>query len=123
MTSKKKNRTKDEKTPPITGYRIVWTFVMFDLPTATPEQRRGYTLFRNLLLEQGFMMMQYSIYVQCSLGEERATSLTRIIKEGLPDDGEVRIFEVTDKQYSRMLCFVGKMPKPTEEPPEQLEFF
>lgn len=97
--------------------------VMFDLPTASTDQRREYTKFRNMLLDHGFMMVQYSIYVQCNIGEERATALRRILKEGLPDDGEVRILEITDKQYARMLCFIGKMPKQLEEPPEQLEFF
>ena len=38
--------------------------VMFDLPTETKSQRRTYARFRKRLLEDGFVMMQYSVYTR-----------------------------------------------------------
>lgn len=39
------------------------------------------------------------------------------------DDGEVRVLTITDKQFARMRIFWGKIRKPAEEPPRQLELF
>ena len=52
----------------ISGYRAVWIFTMFDLPTDTKKARKDYTYFRKKLLRDGFSMLQYSVYVRhCSL--------------------------------------------------------
>ena len=107
----------------INPYRIVWTIVMFDLPVGTPEARRAYTEFRDMLLENGFTMMQFSIYARSCLTEEKAETYVLRIRRALPPDGEVRILQITDKQLSRMQVFLGPIPKPPEKPSEQLEFF
>ncbi|WP_339731696.1 CRISPR-associated endonuclease Cas2 [uncultured Gimesia sp.] len=96
---------------------------MFDLPTDTKKARRQYTLFRKLLLEDGFDMMQYSIYSRHCTSEEKANVHIRRIEQNIPPDGEVRILSVTDKQFEKMRIFWGKMRKPTNKPPRQLEFF
>ena len=44
----------------------VWCVVMFDLPVATKKQRKEATRFRHLLLDEGFWMLQYSVYVRYS---------------------------------------------------------
>lgn len=38
--------------------------IMFDLPVETSEDRRNYRKFRRALIDEGFLMMQYSIYVR-----------------------------------------------------------
>ncbi len=101
----------------------MWIVVMFDLPTDTKKARRQYTLFRKLLLEDGFDMMQYSIYSRHCTSEEKANVHIRRIEQNIPPDGEVRILSVTDKQFEKMRIFWGKMRKPTNKPPRQLEFF
>lgn len=35
---------------------------MFDLPTETSKEQKEYRIFRKHLLENGFVMMQYSVY-------------------------------------------------------------
>mgnify|MGYP003663317933 FL=1 len=105
------------------GYRSMWIVVMFDLPTDTKKARRQYSLFRKLLLEDGFDMMQYSIYSRHCTSEEKANVHIRRIEQNIPPDGEVRILSVTDKQFEKMRIFWGKMRKPTNKPPRQLEFF
>lgn len=101
----------------------MWIVVMFDLPTDTKKARRQYTLFRKLLLEDGFDMMQYSIYSRHCTSEEKANVHIRRIEQNIPPDGEVRILSVTDKQFEKMRIFWGKMRKPTNKPPRELEFF
>ena len=36
--------------------------VLFDLPTVTKAERRAYTLFRRFLINDGYDMIQFSIY-------------------------------------------------------------
>ena len=45
-------------------YNIMRMFCMFDLPVETEEQRRNYRIFRKELIQEGFVMIQYSIYVR-----------------------------------------------------------
>ena len=44
------------------SYRFMRMLVMFDLPTETGEDRRNYRKFRKGLLENGFYMLQESVY-------------------------------------------------------------
>lgn len=106
----------------LSPYQIVWTIVMFDLPTRTKEERKAYTRFRKALLENGFRKMQYSVYIRSCLTEEKAAVYELRVKAAIPDDGEVRLLQVTEKQLSRMKIWFGKIPKPPEKPSEQLEF-
>lgn len=48
----------------LNGYRIMWLFVFFDLPTETKKDRKNASGFRNQLLKDGFSMMQYSVYIR-----------------------------------------------------------
>lgn len=105
------------------GYQTMWVIVMFDLPTDTSAARKEYTLFRKALLKDGFLMMQYSVYMRHCASYENAQVHIKRIKNSLPDDGEVRIMNITDKQFSRIEVFYGKIRKPTEKAPEQISFF
>ena len=107
----------------ISGYRYMWVIAMFDLPTETPAARREYAHFRKFLLKDGFRMMQYSVYSRHCSSQENADVHVQRIERNVPPDGEVRIITITDKQFERMRIFWGKMRKPTETPPRQLEFF
>ena len=107
----------------INGYRCMWIVAMFDLPTDTKTARRNYALFRKHLIEDGFAMMQYSVYARHCASKENAEVHIERIRRNLPPDGEVRVISITDKQFERMLVFWGKARKSTEEPPRQLELF
>ena len=37
----------------------MWCLVMFDLPVKTKRQRHAATVFRNMLLDMGYGMVQY----------------------------------------------------------------
>ena len=107
----------------LSGYRCMWLVAMFDLPVDTKAARKDYARFRKSLLMDGFCMMQFSVYTRHCSSEENADVHIRRVQSFLPDDGEVRLLTVTDKQYERMRIFWGKRRKPPEPPPAQLELF
>ena len=101
----------------------MWIVVLFDLPTDTVRARQHYTRFRKFLLQDGFSMMQYSVYKRHSASEENARVHCQRIRAMLPPDGEVRMIRLTDKQFAKIEVFYGKKDKPIESPPEQLSLF
>lgn len=101
----------------------MWVICMFDLPTDTKAARRAYHDFRETLLNDGFMMLQFSVYGRHCPSEENAAVHEKRIKGALPEDGEVRVLKITDKQFERMTIYYGKMRKATEKAPEQISFF
>ncbi len=107
----------------LSGYRFMWVLAMFDLPVDTKKARRAYAQFRKALLKDGFARMQFSVYIRHCASEENANVHTQRIQHALPDDGEVRVITITDKQFERMRVFWGKMRQGTEKPPAQLELF
>ena len=96
---------------------------MFDLPTATPKERKAYTQFRKNLLKDGFTMMQYSVYIRhCASMENAQVHIGRMGKR-VPSAGEVRFLTITDKQFGKIEVYVGKKREEPRAPPAQLEFF
>ncbi|MBU2570948.1 MAG: CRISPR-associated endonuclease Cas2 [Gammaproteobacteria bacterium] len=105
------------------GMNSVWVIVLFDLPTETPLDRKEYAQFRKFLLDDGFTMMQYSVYMRHSASDENAAVHLKRVKSKLPPDGEVRILKITDKQFGKIEVFYGAKRKPIEQAPEQLSLF
>ena len=105
------------------GYQTVWLLAMFDLPVNDKAARRKYTQFRNLLLDNGFWQMQYSVYARCCDSEATATTHRDKIVRKLPDDGHVRLLMVTDRQFGKMEVFIGKSRETPEPKPQQLQLF
>jgi len=107
----------------LSGYRPVWLFAMFDLPVKTRAQRRRYTQFRKLLLSDGFCRMQFSVYARYCPSEEASQVHKELVQAGLPDEGQVRLLAVTDRQFGKMENYLGKKRAATEEAPRQLMLF
>lgn len=82
--------------------------VFFDLPVSTKERRKEYARFRKNLINEGFFMIQFSVYARTVRNSDDAKKYTGIIKSFLPDEGSVRIMSVTDKQYNSMEIVVGQ---------------
>jgi CRISPR-associated protein Cas2 len=101
----------------------MWVLAMFDLPVDTKAARRAYTQFRKHLLKDGFTKMQFSVYVRHCASEENTDVHVKRVQAAVPDDGEVRIISITDKQFERMRIFWGKRRQPPDPPPAQLELF
>jgi CRISPR-associated protein Cas2 len=107
----------------LNAYRIMWTLVMYDLPTETKKDRKIAARFRKDLLQDGFSMFQFSSYVRHSASSENAhVHKSRVIKS-LPELGKVCILQITDKQFGDIEIFYGKKPQEREKIPQQLELF
>ena len=105
------------------GWRSMWVIVMFDLPTETPKLRKAYTRFRKELLDDGFTMMQYSVYTRHCASIENANVHVKRMGERVPAEGEVRFLTITDNQFGRIRVFVGKKRHPVPPSPSQIELF
>lgn len=105
------------------GWRSMWVIAMFDLPTDTTKARKAYARFRKNLLEDGFTMMQYSVYSRHCASIENAEVHVKRMGSMVPPEGEVRFMTITDRQFSRIRIFVGKKRQPNPSSPSQLEFF
>lgn len=88
--------------------RFMRLFVFFDLPTNTKKQRRAATQFRNLLIKEAFTMLQFSVYVRVCKGQEIVNKYIEKLEDNLPKEGNIRVMQVTDKQYERMKILIGE---------------
>lgn len=107
----------------LNAYRIMWTFVMYDLPTETKKERKAAARFRKDLLIDGFSMFQFSTYVRHSSSSENADVHSRRVRKSLPEHGKVGILQITDKQFGQMEIFYGMKPVERPDVPQQLELF
>lgn len=85
----------------------MWLFVMFDLPVETGEQRRRSTRFRKDLLDLGFEMSQFSIYLKYCASSDKAESISRRVQGKVPPEGKVDVLTITDKQFGNIHRFYG----------------
>ena len=81
--------------------------VFFDLPVVTKADRRAYTVFRRFLLNDGYDMIQFSVYGRILNGRDAETKHLARLTQNLPPDGSIRSMTVTEKQYAGMRLLVG----------------
>ena len=82
--------------------------VMFDLPTDTSMQRRHYRQFRKFLINEGFVMMQESIYFKICLNIHAVSQVEANLRKHKPPEGLVQFIAVTERQFSGMKFLVGE---------------
>lgn len=107
----------------LNGYRIMWVFVFFDLPTESKTDKKNASLFRKNLLKDGFDMMQYSVYMRHCASSESADVHEKRINMLLPPLGKVSVLRITDKQFGNIQNFWGRAEAPKLAQPMQLELF
>lgn len=88
--------------------------VFFDLPMKSKKEVRKYNLFRKWLTENGYIMMQYSIYCKIFNNRDACVKHMDILKRHVPNKGQVRIMMVTEKQYASIEVIVGGVSKQEE---------
>ena len=107
----------------LSPYRIMWLFVMFDLPVGTKTERKQATRFRNSLLDLGFEMSQFSVYLKYCPSGEKATAVSRKIQPLLPPGGKVDVLCITDKQFSNMRRYYARKRRKTQGSAKQFHLF
>lgn len=98
----------------VSGEKFMRLIVFFDLPTKEKSDRFEANRFRRFLLNDGYHMLQLSVYSRLCKGQDTVEKHINRLKCSLPPEGSVRVMQVTEKQYSRMDVLVG-MPKKEEK--------
>lgn len=115
--------TADGGTSSLSGYRIMWLIVLFDLPVGTKPERKRATKFRHGLLDLGFEMSQFSVYLKCCAGKEQADAICGRVEAAMPPSGKVHIVQITDRQYELIRTYRGRKREPAPKNPDQLALF
>ena len=107
----------------LNAYKIMWLFVVFDLPVTEEEDRKNANRFRKDLLKDGFTMMQFSVYIRhCASKEAMETHMKRV-ERLVPPRGKVSMVSITDRQYGDIKNFWARKEVKPGKKPEQLELF
>lgn len=98
--------------------------VFFDLPVTTANNRREAARFRRFLINDGYHMIQYSVYARVCNGTDAVEKHRGRIKQNLPDNGAIRMLVITEKQYEAIDILLGRLTE-ADEPfqCEQLSIF
>ena len=107
----------------LSGYRLMWMLVMFDLPVIQKAERKAAADFRIALLDMGFQMSQFSVYLRFCTSPAQADTYCKRIEYALPSSGRVSVLQLTDKQFERTISFRGRRRMSTQKAPEQFELF
>lgn len=89
-------------------YRFMRVLVFFDLPTVTDKDKREYRRFRKMLIQNGFVMMQESVYTRMVLNKTVEKSVIDTLKRNKPSDGLVQAIVITEKQFAGMVNISGE---------------
>lgn len=95
---------------------------MFDLPVKTREERKLAHDFRLSLLDLGFEMAQFSVYLRYCSGRAEVESYFRKVKANVPGGGKIDILTFTDKQYENIVSFHSGERKARKNPAQYVLF-
>ena len=94
---------------------MMWIICMFDVPVRTKTEMRKATRFRNLLLDNGFVMKQFSVYIKPVKSLSVGQTTTKKLAKFIPDNSSVSFIYITDKQYLMTENYLGKNFEENEE--------
>ena len=92
-------------------YKEVRVLILYDLPMSDTVNRKHYIKFRKEIMELGCYLVQYSVYAKVLKNEIYYDSFIAKVKQVLPEEGEVRIIKITEKQYDNMIFLSGAQNK------------
>jgi CRISPR-associated protein Cas2 len=109
--------------PFLKKYELMWMMVLFDLPVIEKTERKEAADFRHFLLDNGFSMVQYSIYTKVLSGLDACQKYYNLIERHLPKNGKVDIVTITDRQYENIKSYNGRVKNDAKKTPKQLLLF
>ena len=98
----------------------MWMMVLFDLPVGTKKERKTASAFRNQLLDEGFEMSQFSVYLRFVGEREKVGRHIRWVENNLPKSGKVSILLFTDRQFAESIFYQHCERKRNPDVPEQM---
>lgn len=104
--------------------RYMRIIVFFDLPVVLPKERKAYSRFRKFLLNDGYTMLQYSVYTRICNGEDAVRKHMKRLQENLPPvNGAIRAMKITEKQFANMEILLGTTTAEEELGTNKVDFF
>ena len=94
--------------------------IFFDLPTETVEDKREYRRFRKLLIQNGFLMLQESVYCRMLLTPSAGNAVLNLIRKNRPSQGIVQTLMITEKQFAGMEYIIGERQSEVIESDERM---
>lgn len=88
--------------------RVMRTMVFFDLPNVYLRDKKNYIKFRKYLINEGFIMMQESVYSKIVLNSQQSGLLINRIRKNAPKRGIIQVMTITEKQYSQIEYIIGE---------------
>lgn len=88
-------------------YEFMRLILFFDLPVTIKKDRKTYAQFRKYLIQNGYMMMQYSVYCKIFANREAAVKHVANLEKSVPKKGQIRLLLVTEKQYAKIEIITG----------------
>ncbi|MGL5416720.1 MAG: CRISPR-associated endonuclease Cas2 [Clostridium sp.] len=89
------------------SYRYMRVIVFFDLPNVSYAEHKEYTRFRKFLINEGFIMMQESIYTKLAINSSSAKLIQEKVKKNKTKKGIIQMMVITEKQFSGIEFIVG----------------
>ena len=90
------------------SYRYMRMLLMFDMPTETVDERKAYRKFCKFLINEGFIMHQFSVYSKLLLNNSASNAMLDRLKANNPKKGNITLLTVTEKQFARMIYLNGQ---------------
>lgn len=87
--------------------RFMRAIVFFDLPNIYYNDKRNYVRFRRFLVNNGFIMLQESVYSKLILNSEQAKLLTNKVRKNSPKKGIIQMLIITENQYANIEYIIG----------------
>lgn len=84
------------------------TMVFFDLPNIYAKDKKNYLKFRKYLLNEGFIMMQESVYSKIVMNSQQSELLLDRLRKKAPKKGLIQVLTITEKQYSQIEYIIGE---------------
>lgn len=91
--------------------RFMRLLVFFDLPVSTKDERAQATKFRKFLIDDGYYMIQFSLYGRICPTIENAKLHEQRLKFHLPFKGSIRSLLITEKQFASIKILLGTQKK------------
>ncbi len=88
--------------------RAMRMIIFFDLPNVYAQDKRNYLRFRKFLINEGFLMMQESVYSKIVLNSQQGALLLEKVKKKAPQKGIIQALTITERQYSKIEYIIGK---------------
>ena len=82
--------------------------LFFDLPRTTHKECAAATRFVKQIKEEGFMMLQESVYCRLLLNPTAQSTIKNRLQKIKPETGSIMLLVVTEKQFCDMDYILGQ---------------